>query len=74
MYHRRRKQGVEGAGRPPRLFGLTESFESRSRVLKYLFLHGSLLSPLNPNHLPTPVCIVIGVYNGVGGGTCSLCY
>ena len=31
-WHRRMKQGSEGGGRPPRFFGLTESFESRSRV------------------------------------------
>ena len=32
LVHRRRKQGGEGGGRPPRFFSLTESFESRSRV------------------------------------------
>ena len=30
--HRRRKQGGEGGGHPSRFFGLTETFESRSRV------------------------------------------
>ena len=32
IYHRRRKQGGEGAVAPLDFFGLTESIESRSRV------------------------------------------